>query len=185
MARTIKAFQKDTLAALGERANDIVKTPGNIHSKTLLQHMKFEPDPVFRYKGRVGVPHYWAEAVHEGRKGFGKKEGGRFLVFFPNPQDDPRNDPAYPVKLGNRRTLSEADYKSFKLENARRRKRGENPIMIIIPFPWKTGKETVGDTYSKRNPFFNILGDFAGEASVIVAREARRYAIESIAEVLK
>jgi hypothetical protein len=54
-------------------------------------------------KSRLFIPHYWAQYLHDDRKGFGPTPGGgrKFLVWFPNPANDPRLAGGYPVRFSD------------------------------------------------------------------------------------
>lgn len=50
-------------------------------------------------------PHYWAVYYHDGRKAL-RPVNGKYLVWFVDPQDDPRNAGGYPVRGSQVRKLS-------------------------------------------------------------------------------
>lgn len=100
--------------------------------------------------GKIVVPYFWAEYVHNGR-GPVRAKPGHYLVFFPDKRDDPRTDggTSYPVTRAQARSpswrLSASDFQRFLEINRERRAQGRNPIMIVT--------KSVGPAPRKR-PFF-------------------------------
>jgi len=75
-------------------------------SKTLRAALRVEVESGNYF---VGVPHYWAVYYHDGR---GRaKPDGQWLIWYPNPNDDPRHRGAYPTKRSQVRSLTEAGAK--------------------------------------------------------------------------
>ena len=83
-------------------------------------------------RGMLILPYYWAEYEHNGR---GPVEAplGKVMIFFPNKRDDPRTRYgfSYPQKRGTRRSLTKAELNAFSAENRRRKKAGQDPILIF------------------------------------------------------
>lgn len=58
----------------------------------------------------VGVPHYWAVYYHDGR-GPVRARNARFLVYFKDPAQDPRILGGYPVREGEVKRLTAAQFR--------------------------------------------------------------------------
>lgn len=56
----------------------------------------------------VGVPHYWAVYYHDGRRAAQSNRDNGFLVWYKNPQDDPRHGGTFPVRASQLRSLKQA-----------------------------------------------------------------------------
>lgn len=70
-------------------------------SETLSEAMTKQVD-IDRDEIALFVPHYWAVPYHEGHGPVKNK----FMVFFPNPADDPRIQGGYPVRTSDIQNLS-------------------------------------------------------------------------------
>lgn len=71
-------------------------------SKTLRASLRVE---VERGNYFVGVPHYWAVYYHDGR---GRaRPDGQWLIWYPNPNDDPRHQGNFPTKRSQIRSLKD------------------------------------------------------------------------------
>jgi len=69
---------------------------------------------VRRRKGQgavVGVPYFWAEAYHDGRGVVTPRSGG-LLIFWPDPEKDPRHGGVYPVSLSKKRRLTDEEFEA-------------------------------------------------------------------------
>ena len=53
----------------------------------------------------IGVPHYWAIFYNDDR-GPAEAPEGKFLIWFPNPRDDPRHHGNYPVRASQIQRLN-------------------------------------------------------------------------------
>lgn len=94
-------------------------------------------------KGGVLYPHYWAVPLHEGRRELNARPGKK-LVYFANPDDDPRIKPrpfGYPERVSQRRRLTKAEFRAGLRKN-RSRAPGD-PYMLVRtrvgasrPQPW-------------------------------------------------
>ena len=80
-------------------------------------------------RGELFIPHYWAVYVQDGHAAFGPK-GARFLVFFDDPDDDPRKP--NPERFANQRRLKRAEFQEGLERNAERRARGQRPFMFVV-----------------------------------------------------
>jgi hypothetical protein len=73
-----------------------VRVRRHIGSRTLREAMRVTTD------GRswwLGVPHYWAAYYHDGRDRARPHPPTRYLVWYPNPADDPRHGGVYPERV--------------------------------------------------------------------------------------
>lgn len=117
------------LEALGAAAFE--KVLPQIGSKTLQAALQLLIEDT-ELQARLFIPHYWAVYYHDGRGGFGPKDA-TFLVYFPNPQDDPRLPAGRsPERASELRRLTKAEFYRGLSENTRRRKAGLPPFMLVI-----------------------------------------------------
>lgn len=58
---------------------------------------------------RLSVPHYWAKFFHDGRGAMVAAPGKR-LVYYKNPEEDPRIAGGHPVTLAQRRKLTKQEF---------------------------------------------------------------------------
>jgi hypothetical protein len=79
----------------------------------------------------IFIPHYWAVYYHDGRGAFSAPQG-RFLVFFPNPADDPRLEGGRPERAAGARRLTADEFRAGLDENQRRLEEGGPPYMIVV-----------------------------------------------------
>ena len=131
-ASTQKLFTRflDRIGRLGRRRLKAALVPV---SGTLQRSVEYRVD--LRSKTSrvsIGVPHYWAVYLDQGR-GVVKPSSAKVLVWFQNPKDDPRTNGGrnYPVRRRDVRRLSRAQYRAGLRENTRRRRRGQEPFMIV------------------------------------------------------
>jgi len=107
------------------------------------------------------IPHYWAIWYHDGR-GRVSPVNARKLVFFDDPNDDPRIQGGRPVTESQVRRLTRDQYREGLRRNQERAASGGRPFMYVV--------DSVGK--SAPRPFFTKLEQGASErADVIVARE--------------
>lgn len=92
----------DELGAAGKRL-----ASSAIQSETLRRALVFERIS-FRW-GRLVVPHYWAIYQHDGR-GRVTPVRAKMLVYYADPNDDPRLSGGYPVRLSDVRRLTGAEF---------------------------------------------------------------------------
>jgi len=146
---------------LAERAARKVRP--HIKSRTLREALRVTTN------GRtwwIGVPHYWAVYYHDTR-GPARAGRTRFLVWYPNPADDPRTFfGKYPVKRSEIRRLD------MPIEQLRRDIRAGRAIAAQMS-PQSGGR-------ARGDPFFvkGLRGFFAGgggERARIFARLAKSY----------
>lgn len=126
------AFSTLTAQEIAELAARTAKAYllANNGSRTLAASMKAEVRGVGF--ARVLVPHYWALYVHDGR-GPVEMPAGRFMVFFPDTQNDPRTDfgSRFPVRLSDIEHLSRQQFIEGLEQNRERREFGGQPFMIV------------------------------------------------------
>lgn len=114
MASAQELLQRLALVIASE-ARNILR--GRIKSKTLARAMEVATQNVPGLGiGLVTFPHYWARYYHDGR-GPVTARPGHYLVFFKNPDDDPRIAGGYPVKLTDVRRLTKAEFQRFLKED--------------------------------------------------------------------
>lgn len=158
---------RDVLEALGKRELARVRTM--IESRTLRNAIRLI---IHENEGRAElfIPHYWAVWYHDGR-GPVKPVSARKLVFFDDPNDDPRLKGGYPVTPAQVKRLTKSQYQEGLRRNAERAARGLRPFMYVV--------DSVGASKSHR--FFDRLAATADTAAVFdqtvtdaVTKELRR-----------
>ena len=165
------AFDASLYTRILERAlkRGEAKAKAFCRSKTLRRFMYQRIDLEGKQKssGVIRVPHYWAKFFHDGRDAVVAK--AKLLVWFKNPNKDPRLKGGYPVYRSDNKTL---DQLITKDEFRRLRNSGE----IIV-----TKKS--GPTKQPQNPFFSNTGGMAGlseDVSRIGQEETYRYVEEQL-----
>lgn len=79
----------------------------------------------------VGVPHYWAVYVHNGRGPITMPEG-KVMCWFRNIADDPRlPGGTYPVNRGQRRRMTQQEFLYWLEQNRQAVAAGAEPPMVI------------------------------------------------------
>lgn len=115
----------------------------------------------------VETPFYWAVYYHDGR-GPIRAKPGKFLVFFVDPDDDPRHDGSarnYPVRFAGRKRLTRQQFYQFL---------SQGKIIAV---------KRVGPARS--HPFFErISGEQIGTraATPVALRELTRFICECLDE---
>ncbi len=125
-------------------------------------------------EGDLFLPHYWAVIVHDGRGSFGPSSA-KFLVYFQNPDDDPRKPT--PQRAANQSSLTPTQFRAGVAEN--RRREAANPgggpfqfMIIVVNDDGSPGR--VGP--ASGTPFFSQGGRaFENAADDIVFRELDRF----------
>lgn len=159
-------FKADLAEQIAQKVRTYVKR--FIPSKTLKNSIEIR----MRFEGSaIGAdlvwPHYWAVYYHDGRKAL-RPKNGKFLVWFVDPQEDPRNAGGYPVRGSQVRklSLSPDEFKSL-LRSGK---------MIVTDF--------AGPTRGKR-----FLDKLAGKADTLVGglalREFRSHLKGNLRDVLR
>lgn len=79
------------------------------------------------------IPEYWAIYVHDGRRTIDRDlRGNGILVFFRNPNDDPRlRNGKYPERLADLRRLTRAEFLRFSALNREAQRQGRQGPMIV------------------------------------------------------
>lgn len=122
----------DLLAALGSAAFDYAQP--KIKSNQLRRALTLDIFPALRL-ARLEIPHYWAVYVHDGRGPFGARRA-RFLVWFRNPNNDPRlSGGLQPERYSQVRRLTKQQFQFWLNENRRAFDRGTIPPMIVLRDP--------------------------------------------------
>lgn len=153
-----EAIVAEVLKALG--AAEMTRVRSTIGSSTLgaaLQLILRESE----MRAKLFIPHYWALFYHDGHPTITPKRAQK-LVFFDDPQDDPRlNNGVQVERKANVRRLTRAQYLEGLRRNQERRAAGARPFMYVV--------DSVGPQAG--NPFFtNLAVGAAKRADPIVAR---------------
>jgi hypothetical protein len=131
-ALSAREFLRRALLAVAARAESRVRP--QIPSATLQRALNTRLEETLDgMVALVGVPHYWAVYLHDGRAGFGKSHG--FLVFFKNPAEDPRIQGGYPERASQIRRLSPAEWRRGLERNRQHLAAGGDPFdapMIVV-----------------------------------------------------
>lgn len=80
-------------------------------------------------------PEYWAVYLHDGHGPFNASFGSK-LVFFNDPNDDPRIEPipsGYPTRISQQRRLTREQYYDGLEKNRERYRQGRDPYMWVLP----------------------------------------------------
>jgi hypothetical protein len=103
-------FARELALILGHRFADLVREV--TESQTVSESLIVTLDPREPSTAAVEVPHYWAVYYHDGRGPVQPRSPGvRFLVWFKNPDDDPRN-PSGTVRAVDIRRLTEEEFQN-------------------------------------------------------------------------
>lgn len=140
---------EEALRIYGEEELALVRTL--IGSSTLREAARLIVDAIGG-RAEIFIPHYWAVYYHDGRDGF-SADSGRFLVFFANPDDDPRLADGYPERAADIRRLTRDEFYAGLAENERRAESGGTPFMFVV--------RSVGPAGA--HPFFDRLAEGAAE----------------------
>ncbi len=147
--------------------------------------------------GRLHVPHYWAQWVHDGRgPAPGSTGSTSILVWFRNPKDDPRYPGGiYPVRKSQIRHLSRGEFKKWSRINQRiinryRNSTGKSALTAsdyrAMDLPMIIAKNSPGDRgFVTGVPFFDNgpgggMHGFRERANAIGARITSRYVTEQL-----
>ena len=162
-----KAIIRRILRDLGERELRLVKK--SIGSKTLRAAIRLVINES-EERADLFIPHYWAIYYHDGRGAFGP-DTARKLVFFDDPNDDPRIKGGRPVRESDVRRLTRDQYREGLRRNQERAARGGRPFMYVV--------DSVGP--SRPRPFFDQLERGAARrADNVVSRAFERELIDWI-----
>jgi hypothetical protein len=127
-----RQFLREALLAVARRARRHV-TP-KIPSRTLRAALQVSiEETVGVMFARLHLPHYWAIYAHDGRGPISKQRG--FLVFFRNPDDDPRLAAGYPERAAAIRHLTREQWRAGLERNRRHIAAGGDPFdapMIVV-----------------------------------------------------
>lgn len=99
-------------------------------------------------QANIVIPHYWAVYYHDGRSGFSAPDG-RFLVFFADPEDDPRIEGGYPITREDVRRLTREEFEAGLAENQARAEAGEGPFMFVVRSVGPAGPHPFMDELSR------------------------------------
>ena len=147
--------------------------------------------------GRLRVPHYWAQWVHDGRgPAPSSLSTGKILVWFRDPKNDPRYPGGlYPVKRSQVRKLTKAQFRKWSRINQSiisRYKRSTGKRILTagdyrsMDLPMIIAQNSPGDRGQVKGvPFFsNAPGGgmygFRKEANNIGSRITSRYVTETL-----
>ena len=152
-----KKIIRRILQDLGARELRLVKK--SIGSKTLRAAIRLVINES-EERADLFIPHYWAIYYHDGRGAFGP-DTARKLVFFDDPNDDPRIKGGRPVRESDVRRLTKDQYREGLRRNQERASRGGRPFMYVV--------DSVGP--SRPRPFFDKLeaGAAARADAVVLA----------------
>jgi len=162
-----KKIIRRILQELGERELRLVRK--SIGSKTLRAALRLIINES-EERADLFVPHYWAVYYHDGRGAFGPVTA-RKLVFFDDPNDDPRIKGGRPVRESQVRRLTKEQYREGLRRNQERYAAGRRPFMYVV--------DSVGP--SAPRPFFtNLERGAAKRADNVVLRTFERELLDAI-----
>jgi len=155
------------LEEIGERELRLVRK--SIGSKTLRAAIRLIIDES-EQRADLFIPHYWAVWYHDGR-GSVSPVTARKLVFFDDPNDDPRIKNGRPVRESDVRRLTKEQYREGLRRNQERAGRGGRPFMYVV--------DSVGP--SRPRPFFDRLEmGAARRADDVVLRAFEKELLQAI-----
>lgn len=128
-------------------SDELRRIRDTIGSRTLREALRLVVD-VSRRRADLFIPHYWAVYYHDGRGGFGPREA-RYLIFFDDPNDDPRKPT--PERASQMRRLTREEYEYGQEQNRVRHLEGRGPYMYVL--------EQVGPAAA--HPFFDEAAETA------------------------
>lgn len=114
------------------------------------------------------IPHYWAIYVHDGRGAVTPKDAV-WLVWFADPQDDPRIRGGYPVRGSDVRRLTKAQWLDGLRRNQENELEGLDPYMIVRQYSGP----------ARGTPFFEKLR-LADQVSASLVRAILDQALRSL-----
>jgi hypothetical protein len=141
-------------------AEELERARALIGSSTLREAAALIVEPQLG-SARIVVPHYWAVYYHDGRGAFAAP-AGRFLVYFADPDDDPRLEGGRPVREADARRLTREQFLAGLEENEARAAVGAGPFMFVV--------RSVGPAGA--HPFFDQLADGAAFRADFLAQLA-------------
>jgi len=160
MAITRRELKESVSRALANNAKERVRrfTP----SRTLRDALRVVRDGAKWY---IGVPHYWAVYYHDGRAAARSVREGGWLVWYKNPNDDPRHNGNYPVRASQLRSLRQAGISMERL-----RADIESGRAVIARSSPRSGRSVAG------KPFFvrGLTGFFRTGGSALAQRAFNR-----------
>lgn len=118
----------DILRQIGRE--ELLRVRSAIPSRTLRRALRLIVEEN-QGRARLFIPHYWAVYLHDGRGPVQARGGGK-LVFFDDPDDDPRLRGGYPERASDIRRLSRREYERGLEINRERRARGQRPFMYVV-----------------------------------------------------
>lgn len=170
MAFDSKTIIRRVLEELGQRELALVQ--GRIGSRTLRNALRLIVNES-EERADLFIPHYWAVYYHDGH-GRVSPITARKLVFFDDPNDDPRAPT--PERESQVRRLTREQYEEGLRRNQERAERGLRPFMYVVD---STGP-------SRPRPFFQQLERGAARrADAIVPRVFERELLRQLADDLK
>jgi len=136
---------------------------------------------------KLFIPHYWAIYVHDGRGSYGpgspatRGKPARFLVWFRNPNNDPRlRAGLQAIRRNQVRRLTKEQFKFWLDQNKLARRLGLPAPMVVYGWPNQPGKKAPPDPgrfYFGNAPgqgMHGFLDHARPEAKAIVQKEMRK-----------
>jgi hypothetical protein len=150
---------RKVLEAIGPR--ELERAKASVGSMTLRRAMRLIIEES-EARANLFIPHFWAVYYHDGHGSISPRNA-RKLVFFDDPNDDPRlNGGVSPERASSLRRLTKAQYIEGLVQNQRRAAAGGRPFMYVV--------DRVGPQSPK--PFFNQLKNGAADrAAPVILRE--------------
>lgn len=140
------------------------------------------------------IPHYWAVYLHDGRNPVSRKGG--YLVWFRNPNDDPRlSGGRSPERLSQVRKLSKGNFQKWAAVNRRiikayRQRTGKRVLtssdyesmklpMIVAKLSPRSGYYVPGNPFFSNGPNGGMHG-FRQEADGVADSMTSRYVMDRL-----
>lgn len=155
---SLKKFARDLARVLAEDARRSIAP--RIKNDVLREALRVES---LKNTASLFIPHYWAVYVHDDRGPFGPRRA-QLLVWFADPDDDPRLRGGYPVRYRDVRRLTKEQFQFGLRENARRLNAGQGPYMIVKRYEPSTRRGefffTIGAKDFERGVDVKVLSEF-------------------------
>tara|TARA_R110002167_G_scaffold89910_1_gene242571 strand:- start:1131 stop:1664 length:534 start_codon:yes stop_codon:yes gene_type:complete len=127
-----KPFLPQITREIIKEAYDYVHTPFKIPSISIRSSLSKQYIAGETW-GYLNVPFYWAHWYHDGRGRVNAKPGG-FLIWYKNPDDDPRLSGGYPIRPSDVKRLSRERFKQDRAAGKLIVARSSGPTTKNYPF---------------------------------------------------
>jgi hypothetical protein len=173
--QTAREFLRQTLVAVAARAERKVlpKIPSAALRRSLTSRIEETLEGMLAV---LSIPHYWAIYLHDGRGPIEKGPTDGFLVFFKNPEEDPRIAGGYPVRASDIRRLTKAQWQEGLRRNRDHLRNGGDIFDVPMIVVKRVGPAQGAFWFTQGMAGFDI------EAGAIISARFDAYIQDIIAE---